>query len=1039
MNKNVLKQPIVCGIKSFERHLFLLLFILGGTVFSVLPVTLNAQQTSQSWVLKGNVVDEKDQPIPGVTVRIKNTTRGAKTDIDGNFIIEISDAKDVLIFSYIGYKAQEVIAGTERVLKVKLLADAASELDQVVVVGYGTQKKATLTGAISSISPSELQRMPTPSLSNALGGKLPGVITKQESGEPGADAADVYIRGLASWVNSRPLILVDGVERDMNAIPPQEIESFYILKDASATAVYGVRGANGVVVITTKRGKVGKPVVNFRAESAVVSSTRLPEYINGSEYAGFVNEAMAYSGQVPRYSPEVIKKFQDGSDPYLYPNVSWIDELWRKNSYQSINNLNVNGGTELITYYVNVGYTYQNGLYKVDDQNTYNTNANLNRYNFRSRVDMNLSKNFSVSLGVGGNIQQRNSPANPTNQIFETIQSTSPIAYPIRNPDGTPGGVPQDGIQGLNPWAVITQNGYRSNHYNTLQSTFTAKWDLSSLLTKGLSLNGRFGYDHYSAGGPNRGKLHEIKQYLGKDPVTNEDMYAIHREGEALRYAVSYSGNRALYSESSLNYERKFGIHGIGAMLLYNQRDLVDITASNTIANLPQRHQGVAGRVTYDFDNRYFAEFNFGYNGSENFPKGNRFGFFPSVSAGWLISNEKFWQIPAINQFKIRASHGQAGNDRTDGTRYLFLTTVITTGTNYYPYGLDMNFISGIEEWQLGNENVTWEVSTKSNVGIDLGLFQNKISLQMDVFRENRKGILIQRQDIPSMPGFFGNKPYGNLGETKNRGIDGQLVFKSSANDFRYNLMVNATYAKNTIIENDEPKTRYAYQTGKGYSISQARGLVALGLFKDEADIDASPTQTFGQVRPGDIKYQDVNSDGRIDLFDIVPIGSPRNPELMYGFGGTIEYKSFDLSLFFTGVTKTSFFFGQNTMQPFNRGEANILREYYDNRWIPGGNNASAKYPAVIHERNSNNFIDGVTSTLWQRDGSFLRFKNAEIGFTLPASISKRLRFQTARFFVNGMNLYTWDKIKVVDPETDDSDGGYPISRTLNLGIDVKF
>jgi TonB-linked SusC/RagA family outer membrane protein len=1014
------------GITTVKRQLLFFCMVL-------FPVFTYAQSIN----VKGQVKDIYNDALPGVNVIIKGTTTGVVTDPDGQYSINVASGNDILEFSFVGFEKQDVVVGNQIVINITL-KESVVELEEAVVVGYGTQKKVSLVGAVSGISVKQLEQVSTPSLSTALNGKLPGIISKQSSGEPGADQTAIYIRGMASWVNSQPLILVDGVERDMNTINTQEIESFSILKDASATAVYGVMGANGVILINTRKGSVGKPTVTLRSEVAALSPVRVPKYINGPEYADFVNEARVNRGEAPRYTPDEIQKFGDGSDPYLYPNVNWWNELMKARSFQTINNLNVSGGSEIIRYFVNVGYTMQDGMYKADNLNAYNTNANLQRYNFRSRVDLNLAKNFTIDLSIGGIVQQRNYPANDSPWFFNSIKNTTPIAFPARNPDGTPGATaPDANLQGLNPWAVLTQQGYRRMFYSTIQSTFGARWDLSTLVTQGLSLSGKFSYDFNSNANANRSKMFEIKQYLGKDSDTGEDQYVIHREATPLGYAPGVVANRAYYMESIINYDRSFGKHGVTGMFLYNQRDLVILTAGTSTANLPYRTQGVAGRLTYDFDRRYFAEFNFGYNGSENFPKGQRFGFFPSVSAGWVISGESFWKVPVVSHIKLRGSYGQAGNDRGE-SRFLYLTKMnLAAGNNYY-YGMDMMFIDGIEEGQTGSKNVTWEVSTKMNVGIDLEMFKGALRLQADVFRESRTGILIQRRDIPTMAGFYGTMPFGNLGEARNKGIDGLLEFRHTLPSGLYiSLRSNLTYAKNIIIENDEPKPKYPYQSGKNLSINQGFGLIASGFFKDEDDVAVSPRQTFmSTLRAGDVKYVDVNSDGVIDSYDQVPIGYSRVPELMYGFGGTVVYKGFDISIYFTGAGRTNFLFGGTTMNPFYNGEHQVLREYYDHRWINGTDNTNVKYPRVINENNDNNYL---ASTLWMRNGNFIRLKNAEIGYTVPASVAEKVKMKEARIFINGINLYTWDHIKIFDPESDSMDGGYPIQRTLNLGIQITF
>ncbi|QNL50546.1 TonB-dependent receptor [Olivibacter sp. SDN3] len=1014
-------------------------FCRGFSLLSLLTVLfINAAHAQH--VLTGVVHDERGEPLPGASVKIKDTTKGIVTDVDGKFLLEIDNPDQLLQISFIGYHTLEVVAGSERNRAFKLAVDEEQmKLEEVAVVGFGTQRKVSVTGAISTVSTRQLEQSAAPSLSNALGGRLPGIITRQSSGEPGYDQAQVFIRGMGTWVNRAPLVLIDGVERDLNQLNAQEIESFSILKDASATAVYGVRGANGVILINTRKGVQGRPKVTFRSETAQLTALRLPNYINATEYAGLMNEGLGNVGQTPRWTNEEIQKFADGSDPYFYPNVDWTEEIMRKTTYQTINNLNVTGGNDIIRYYTNVGYTEQNGIWKNDASNLYNTNANMKRYNFRSNVDINVTNNLIVELGVGGIIQQGNYPGHAAQTLFNALRQTPPLTFPKQNPDGSPGGILA--FLGSNPWAMVTQSGYAVQNRNTVQGTFSGKWDLSEVVTKGLSLNARFAYDHYYHGTNNRNKSFEVKQFLGINPETGEERYQVHREATPLGYDVSNNANRAIYYELIANYDRTFGKHSLTGMALYNQRDYINITASSSILNLPYRRQGVSGRLTYGYDDKYLAEFNVGYNGSENFPKGQRFGFFPSVSAGWVASNEKFWNLNVINHLKLRGSYGQAGNDQIGdpNRRYLYLTTVNARDAQSYHFGDGFIHWAGIDELQMGNPNVTWEVATKSNLGVDLELFNSQITLQVDAFRENREGILIQRQQIPFVTGFYPwVVPYGNLGKAKNRGIDGMLEARhTTQKGLFYSFRGNFTYAKNEIIENDEPPFRWQYQSAKGHPIDQPFGLIAEGIFQNQDEIDRNPTQTFASiVRPGDIRYRDVNGDGVIDDFDRVPIGLPRTPQIMYGFGGTIAYKNFDLTLFFQGAARTSIFLDGNTMYPFldGIGSHNMLREYYDNRWTP--ETPGARYPAVTDGVNQNNFR---TNTTYMFDGSYLRLKNAEFAYTFHEQLVGRLGMNALRLFINGINLYTWDKVKVIDPESNNGTGQYPLQRTLNFGVQVNF
>ncbi|PST83807.1 TonB-dependent receptor [Pedobacter yulinensis] len=987
-------------------------------------------------LITGKVIDEARLPLIGVSVRIKGGTGGSISNAEGEFSIGVRSNRDSIQFSFVGYKTQTISANVTGPVTVQLLPDNKRDLDDVAVVGYGTQKKVSVTGSLSSISVREMEKTSTPSLSNAIAGKLPGIITRQASGEPGGDAAQVYIRGLSTFGSNGPLVLIDGVERNMNQINAQEIESFTILKDASATAIYGVRGANGVILINTKRGESGKPRITYRGEVAGLTALRLPEYINGGQYASLMNEALINSNQSPRWTPEELRKFYDGSDPYLYPNSNWTEAVLKRNTWQTINNLTVTGGSEIIKYYTNVGFTLQDGLYQQDPNNKFNTNANIKRYNFRSNVDINLSKSLTMQLSLGGIISTGNYPGFGMSDIFASMKVISPIAYPVRNPDGTPGGAST--YIGWNPWGRVTQSGYATQDGSTLQSTFGAKWDLSSFTTKGLSIRGLFAYDRNSQTTNARPKAFEVKRYLGQDPLTGKDLYsAAFREEQPLGYSIGSAGNRLMYTELQLNYDRNFGRHDVTAMLLFNQNENVNLTASSSILNIPQRRQGVAGRATYGYNNRYFAELNFGYNGSENFPPGKRYGFFPSFSAGWVISNEDFWKIPAVSSLKIRASHGKVGNDQISGSRFLFLSTIRTQGQSYL-FGPGQEALYGMEENAIGNQNVTWETADKNNIGLDLGLFKNILTLQVDVFSEKRQNILLQRRTVPAAAGFFPwSIPFGNLGIIKNKGIDALLEVKhTTSSGLFYSFRGNFTFARNTIIENDEALKRFSYLSEKGLRLGQSFAFVSDGFFQSQQEIETSPRQTFSQVRVGDVKYKDINGDGVIDSFDQIPAGYSRLPEMSFGFGSTFSFKNFDVSVYFTGAARTSVFLSGSSMWPFfdGLGVNNVMTEYYDNRWTP--TSRDALYPAIDVGNNPNNFLN---STVWMRNGNYLRLRNAEIGYTLGKGLSNRMGLKNLRLFVNGMNLATWDHIKVMDPESNDGTGAYPLQRSVNFGFQIDF
>ena len=1015
------------------------------------PVFLQDTIPQKSWVLKGTITDENQKPIPGASVSLIGAgARSTLSDLNGNFMIEMHNESDSLAISFVGYLTQKVVPGNRNSIAVVLHPDEASQkMNEVVVVGYGTQKKLTVTGAVSEVSVSQLQQVGAPSLSNAIGGKLPGIITRQSSGEPGWDQAQVFIRGVATFTGSQaPLVLVDGVERDMNNITTQEIESFTILKDASATAVYGVRGANGVILINTKKGKVGKPAITLRTEAAQLTPLRMPQYINGVQYAGLLNEALEHTGLSPQFSDEDLQKYADGSDPYFHPNVDWTNTILKRHTYQTMNNLSVSGGTDIIRYYTNVGFLVESGIYKTDALNQYNTNTNVKRYNFRSNIDVNLSKSLSMTVGLGAIIQNLHFPGSSAPDIFSALGVISPIQYPITNPDGSVAGGAS--YLGRNPWALVTQSGYSDHSRHTLQSTFGIKWDLSRVVTKGLSINGKFAYDYYNNSGLLRLKAYEIKQYLGKDEATGEDRYNVVREGGALGYLpVTDDNNRNSYIETSVNYQRTFaGKHDVNGLLLFNQNEYTNLVAGSSIYGLPYRRRGYAGRATYAYNNRYLIEFDLGVNGSEQFPPGKRFGFFPSVSAGWIVSNEKFWNADVINQLKIRGSYGKVGNDQIGNARFLYLTR-ITKNANTYWFGSSQQGYAGYDEGQIGVPNITWESSLKKNIGADISLFNSIVQLQMDVFHERRTGILMQRQAIPFVSGFFPSIiPYGNLGEVKNKGVDASLKIqnKPASDGIYYSIMGNFTYAHNEVIENDEPVKHVPYQSGKGHPIGAPYGLQAIGLFQNQEEIDNSPVQQFtSTVYPGDIRFMDVNGDGVVNADDYMFLnGYPRTPEIVYGFGGSVAWKGVDLSAFFSGAARTSIFIVGPSIFPFQRGPGsyNILPEYYNNRWTP--DNTNARYPAATPSNNSNNFQN---SSLYMRDASYLRLKNAEIGYSLPPRMIKKYRLSAFRIFINGTNLLTFDHLKFLDPEsnsgTNNGDGSnlgtYPLQRSLNVGLQINF
>ncbi len=1017
---------------DLHKVIFCIIFSL-----ALLPVMVNAQNNDGGKIkVSGIVKDDLGDILPGVTVTVKGTVVGTFTDAEGRYSFDVpTDA--IIVYSYVGLVTTEEPLRGRTEINITMSSDQ-NLMDEVVVVGYGTQKKVSVVGSISNIAPAEIKRTATTSLPNALSGRMPGIITRQTSGEPGFDAANIYIRGMATWGAKNPLVLVDGIERSIGTVNPDEVESLSVLKDASATAVYGVKGANGVILITTKRGKQGKPQVSFRTEMAILTSLSQRNYIDGYQYASLMNEGLANVGKPARWTSEELEKFRTGSDPYLYPNVDWIDEVLKPNSFQTINNLSVTGGSEIVRYYVNLGYSNQTGIYRTNPANEHNTNAGVARYNYRSNVDINLSRDLIVELGVGGIIDDRTYPGAGAAGIFDGLRDTGPIIFPKTNPDGSIAGIPT--YIGSNPWGQSTETGYSDERLTTIQSTAGLTWDLSRLITKGLSVKGHFSFDYYHANKALRYKTFGIKQYLGKDE-SGEDQYNIVREAQAMGFNnATRNTNQSVYWDVSANYQRTFNkMHTVSGMLLFNRRQYDDLSAGTSLLNLPYRSQGLAMRATYDYGLKYFVEFNAGYNGSENFPKGKQMGFFPAISVGWLVSGESFWNDKVVSNLKLRFSHGEVGNDQIGGDRFLYLTKLDGGSDQRAYFGESQVLWPGIIETKIGYNDVTWETAVKTNAGFDLGLWKDRISLQTDFFHERRKGILMQRSSVPTGAGFISaSSLWGNLGEAKNSGFDAQLEFKDrTSSGFFYSLRGNITYAHNEVIENDKAKPLWDNLSEIGHSIGQPFGLVAEGFFQSEEDIDNWYDQTLlgGRPIPGDVKYKDVNGDGIIDSNDQTAIGYTRDPELVFGFGGTIEYKGFDFSVFFTGSARTSLWFEGRTFYPFEMGMGffNVFNEVYDNRWTPE-TAASAKYPVVT---DGNNPQSMRRSTVWQKDASFIRLKNMEIGYTLPKKVMSKLKMKNIRVFANGTNLITWDKINnTIDPE---SDNWYPIQRAINFGLSVDF
>ena len=1034
-----------------------------GTGDSESETVAGVEQQQTKRTITGTVVTgDTNEPAVGATVYLRNSTTGTITDTDGKFSITVEGLGGVLDFSYIGYKSQEVALVGQTSINVTLQPDN-EVLDEVVVVGYGSQRKESVVGAISTLDVTKLI-VPTSNLSTALAGQLSGIVAMSRSGEPGKNsAADFYIRGVSSFTgNTSPLVLVDGVERDLDLVDTEDIASFSILKDASASAVYGVRGANGVILITTKKGAVGKPQVNVRTEFGFTQPTKKPKMVNSAQWAELYNEAYSTN----HYSAEDIEMYRSGADPDLYPNVDWFDTMFNNMAANQRVNLNITGGSDIVRYYVAGSFYNESSIYKnAGNIYGYDSSIRYNKFNFRANVDLNLTKSTVINLNLANIYEKSFGPGfgDTDSDIWSYLFMTSPNAFPVEYSDGRLSGPSAD--SGYNPWNMLVHSGYREQFWNSAQSLIGVTQDIGALWEplKGLTANIKFSWDAWNTTLQRRSKSPTFYHARGRaedgsliyDDENGDGIWEpVHTGDETLSYDIGRSGTMTRYVEGSLTYNRLFGEHRVGALFLYNHKIYTDTQAGSSSASLPYKDQGIAGRLTYAFRDTYFLEVNMGYNGSENFARGHRFGFFPAVALGWMMSSEK-WFEPAtkvIDMLKWKASYGKVGNDDIGGTRrWVYEPTIVTGGS--WSYGQSGNQGgSGIRVGEVENLEASWEEALKLNAGVEFSLF-NKVRVQADYFREERQGIFLKRAGLPAIVGVS-TVPYVNIGETLNQGFDATVEYMHKVNDDLFiTARGNFTFNRNKLINNDEPDWEYRYQNrigkpfGSGGS-TQPFGLIALGLFESEEEIANSPVQNFGEYRVGDIKYQDVNGDGIVDEQDAVAIGYTNLPEITYGFGATAQWKGWDFNLFFQGVARTSFFLsGSSIRSPFSTGNmerAAINEDVYGNVWMSTNTaeqNAGVTYPRLsAGSGGAGSTNNNRASTWWLRDGSFLRLKSMEIGYSLPQHILQKSFIKSLRFYISGNNLLCFSPFKLWDPEKGTSDGsGYPLNRTFSIGFNANF
>jgi len=1025
-------------------------FSIAGASEAFNPYTVDGVQQLDKKTIIGTVSDDKGELIPGVSIVVKGTTNGTITDKDGNFSLSNVSRDDVLVVTFIGMKSVELSVKEQSRFDIAMQPEVVG-LNEVVIVGFGAQKKISVVGAQSNIKVAELQQ-PTANISTMLAGRVSGLTGVQRSGLPGHDAADIWIRGISTFDHARPLILVDGVERSINDIDPIDIESFSILKDASATAVYGVRGANGVILVETKRGKIGKPKVSIDYFEGITSFTKVPDLADGITYMKLANEALTTRGGQPKFSDEYIERTASKYDPLLYPNVDWMKEVFKDFGRNRKATVNLSGGSQSARYYVSLGYYDETGLFVTDGLESYDSDTRFKRYNITTNLTVDITKTTKVDLGIRGSLSDGTFPAIGVSSIFEAAMEAPPVEYPVLYPGGfVPGKSANGGLR--NPYADVAKRGYKNEINNTINSNLRLTQDLAGL-TQGLQWTGMFAFDANNS--------HNIIRSKREDTYFVDMSYPYTRDGELilvktfsgnnyLGYTRENGGNRRFYLETALNYNRDFNQHSVGGLLLYNRSDYVNAFAGDFTASIPYRNQGFAGRLTYGYDNRYFVEVNAGYNGSENFSPSKRYGFFPSMAFGWIVSNESFFS-PLTNIFdylKIRYSDGQVGAESGAG-RFAYLSRV-QDGQDGFDFGKTTRYTAGIKETYYGVD-VTWVTSRKQDIGIELNALKSSIKLIFDVFKENTTGAFLQLSTIPNYVGLS-TDPYGNIGETENKGFDGSLEYhKQFNNDFRIAFRGTFSYNKSKIIENGEPPKLYPWLEKRGHPLNASYGLVAERLYTLADDVDGDgfitpadgdyPTQ-YGQIMPGDIKYVDLNKDGKIDSYDIKRIGNGDVPPLTYGFGISARYKRCDMSLFFQGQHGADMLISGKSIQPFlgDGGEGNLYAIARD-RWTLDNDNPYALYPRLSYSASGIGQKNNTqASTWWLREVDFLRLKTAEIGYNLSEGLTSKYGIENIRIYMRGTNLLTFSDFNLWDPEltTSRNGGAYPNTKVISLGVNVSF
>ena len=1077
--------------KIIHTGLFFIVLLFGiGIATSYASIHLNNSTSTitattpvhQGIRITGTISDNTGERMPGVSVMVRGTTTGTTSDINGEFNITVTGDSSVLQFRFIGYKPLEIVVGNRRIIAVSM-QEESSEIGEVVIVGFGKQKKEDLVGSVVSLNVADMRKISSSNVTTMLAGNIAGMISYQRSGEPGEDNADFFIRGVTTFGYKKdPLILIDGIEvtrTDLARMQPDDIANFSIIKDATSTAVYGARGANGVISITTKEGSEGKINISVRLENAITMPTKMIELADPITYMQLGNEAVLTRnplGSLP-YSKYKIDHTIRGTNKYVYPTTDWYNEMFSNYATVQRLNLNASGGGTVARYFLAATVNQDNGNLKVDRRNNFNNNIRLRTYSFRSNINIKMTKTTDAALRLNGSFDDYTGPMNGGAEVYRQTIRTNPVLFPpYYEPDAANeetthilfGNTEQTNY--VNPYAEMVR-GYKDYSRSKIDAQFELKQDLS-VLTEGLSVRGLFNTSRFSYFDVQRFYNPYYYRVGYHDRVANTYILTALNETTGTDYLGYREGTKEVSSSTYIeimgNYNRTFvERHTVSGMLVYTLRNELIGNAGDLQLSLPHRNLGLSGRATYSYMGKYFGEFNFGYNGSERFYKTHRWGFFPSAGVAWTISNEDFLQISAISNLKLRATYGLVGNDAigSNSDRFFYLSNVdMSAYGRASQFGVPGSYYyrSGVQVIRNANEDITWEVAKKTNIGFELGLF-GKFTMEADYFHEHRGNILQDRVNIPTTMGLQ-SAERANVGEARSQGVDGSINYATTlGQDFWIKGRANFTYATSEFLIYEEPIYAQEYRSRKGHPLTQQWGLIAERLFIDDAEVANSPVQMFGEYGAGDIKYHDVNRDGRITSEDMVPIGYPTDPEIIYGFGISAGYKGFDFSCFFQGSARSSFWINAAATSPFHYGtwtnpatnttlygENQLLKAYADSYWSEEYRDMYALWPRLSPLINDNNvpgsYRDGSGNLQWatrntwfMRNGAFLRLKSIELGYSIPSRLAQKISLNNARFYINGTNLLCFSSFKLWDIEMGGNGLGYPIQKSYNVGLTVSF